>query len=65
MQQETRRRAYAYVRPWTWKHEDRTETPGVGIFRGRDLIAHLTPDEARTMADQLHDQADRTEQETN
>lgn len=59
------RRTYAYVRKWTWKHKDDTETPGIGIFQGRNLIAHLTPDEARAMADQLHDLADLTEQEPN
>lgn len=59
------RRAYAYIRRWTWKHEDQTETAGAGIFRGRDLVAHLTPEEARAMADELHDLADRIEQELN
>lgn len=60
-----RQRACAYVRKWTWKHEDKTETAGVGIFRGRDLIAHLTYEEAIAWSNQLVDLAETLEQETN
>ncbi|MDQ0824308.1 hypothetical protein QFZ60_000481 [Arthrobacter sp. B2I5] len=54
-------RPKVYTRLWAWKDADRNETPGVGLFRGQDLQAHLTPGEARTLADKLHDLADRAE----
>jgi hypothetical protein len=34
---------------------------GIGLFRGPDLQAHLTPDEARMMADSLQEMADQVE----
>lgn len=52
-------RPFAQVRNWTWKHQDRSETPGIGIFHGNRIQIHLTPAEARAMADRLHDMADR------
>ena len=33
-------------------------TPGIGLMRGEIIHAHLTPVEARTLADRLHDLAD-------
>lgn len=53
------RRPYATVRAWPWKSPGAPDVPGIGIFHGRKLQAHLTPTEARTMADLLHDLADR------
>ncbi|MEV8148742.1 hypothetical protein AB0O52_11445 [Arthrobacter sp. NPDC080073] len=52
------------VRWWVWKDRERNETPGIGLFRGQDLQAHMTPEEARTMADTLHDMADHIEAAT-
>ncbi|BCW76262.1 hypothetical protein [Arthrobacter sp. NicSoilB11] len=46
---------------WEWKDQNGTGTRGVGLFRGADLKAHLTPAQARTLADKLHDMADRIE----
>jgi len=54
-------RPFAKVRMWTWKHQDRSETPGIGIFHGNRIQIHLTPTEARDMADKLHDMADHIE----
>jgi hypothetical protein len=51
-------RPFATLRKWIWKDGDRTQIPGIGIFHGDRLRAHLTPDEARKMADNLHDMAD-------
>lgn len=49
------------ARKWTWK-EARNETPGIGLMTwAGHLKAHLTPDEARTLADTLHDLADQLE----
>lgn len=53
------RRPTINARYWTWKDRDQNETPGVGLFSGSFLKAHLTPTEARALADQLHDMADR------
>ena len=52
---------YLKPRPWLWKHPNGSTTAGIGLFRGADLKAHLTPDQARAMADNLHDMADRIE----
>lgn len=54
-------RPKVYARAWAWKDASRNETPGVALFRGNALQAHLTPTEARTLADTLHDMADRIE----
>jgi hypothetical protein len=53
------RRPYVKVRGWEWRGAGGTKTPGVGILRGQALVAHLTPAEARHMADRLHDMADQ------
>lgn len=51
------------VRPRVWKNGDGTELPGVAIYGGAGLQAHLTPNQARAMADRLHDLADQLEKE--
>ena len=40
------------------EHPDGGAVPGVMIFRDRLPVLTLTPDQARTLADQLHDAAD-------
>jgi hypothetical protein len=57
----TRKRPFVRLQTWQWRDADGTTTAGVGIFRGNELKAHLTSVEARKMADQLHDIADRLE----
>lgn len=52
-------RPYLKPRNWAWKAPDGTGTPGVGLFHGQYLKAHLTPTEARKLADKLHDMADQ------
>lgn len=48
------------VRNWIWKDKARNETPGIGLLTwAGQLKAHLTPDEARALADKLHDMADQ------
>lgn len=56
-------RPHAQIRAWTWMDGD-AKTPGVGIFHGRNLMAHLSPEDARTAADIIHDICDRLEQDT-
>lgn len=46
------------ARQWTWKDRDGSQTPGVGIIGRRGLVGHLTPTEARTLADRIHDLLD-------
>lgn len=58
-------RPYLIIRPWGWRAEDGTNIPGIGLMYGTKVRAHLTPKEAREMADKLHDLADQTEQENN
>lgn len=43
---------------------DGSRTPGIGLYRGRTVVAHATPSEAREMADLLHDMADQLEART-
>lgn len=50
------------VRPYVWKALDETETQGIGILSQGRAVAHYTAAEARTMADRLHDLADKLEQ---
>lgn len=45
-------------RPYAWKAKDRSETPGIALWGKNGLTAHLTPLEARILADRLHDLAD-------
>lgn len=50
------------VRPWVWRMPGEPDRPGLGLFRGARFLLHLTHDQARTLADQLHDHADDFEQ---
>ncbi|NVM94762.1 hypothetical protein [Arthrobacter wenxiniae] len=54
-------RPRARARCWAWRYPDGTELPGIGLFTNNILQAHLTPAQARTMADRLHDLADQIE----
>lgn len=42
------------VRQWAWRTGD-YETPGIGLFYDRRLVAHLTPDEALDLANNIVD----------
>ncbi|WP_426986546.1 hypothetical protein [Pseudarthrobacter sp. Y6] len=52
------RRPKLSARPYVWKSKDGSGTPGVGLFQGGAVKAHLTPNEARTLADRIHDLTD-------
>lgn len=60
---DTMSRPYLNVRRWEWRDQDGNATPGIGLWRGKSLKAHLTPDEARQLADTLHDHADQLTEE--
>lgn len=50
-------RPHIRARKYVWKDKAGNETPGISLW-GRNLAAHLTYDEARCLADKLHDLAD-------
>lgn len=52
------------ARRWIWKDADGTHTPGIGLVHGTSVKAHLTPGEARALADRLHDLADTAERQS-
>lgn len=53
------KRPFLKVRYWTWKAVDQTDVRGIGLMYGDQLRAHLAPAEARSLADRLHDMADK------
>lgn len=55
----TQKRPYVTPRAWVWHQGDDLRIPGIGLMRGPDIRAHLTPTEARKLADRLHDLADK------
>ncbi|QHK18818.1 hypothetical protein GU243_02420 [Pseudarthrobacter psychrotolerans] len=58
------KRPWLLAKPVTWKARDQIRIPGIGLFRRDAMQAHLTPDEARALADRLHDMADRVDSAT-
>lgn len=60
----TATRPYVKPRAYTWKAEDRTQTPGIALMHCGKIRAHLTAAEAYDLANRLVDMADTlTEQE--
>ncbi|WP_425456047.1 DUF6907 domain-containing protein [Arthrobacter echini] len=55
-------RPYLYPKLWEWRDQQGNCTPGISLNYGKTLRAHMTPDEARAFADQLHDLADQLEE---
>ena len=51
-------RPYAKARKWGWNDSDGTHTPGIGIFHGQNVLAHLDYNQARKFADRIHDLCD-------
>ncbi|ALG29712.1 hypothetical protein AOZ07_12460 [Glutamicibacter halophytocola] len=56
-----RPQAKLHKRPWLFK--DGTSTPGIALMHRHKVLAHMTPAEARAIADKLHDYADQLEQD--
>lgn len=54
---------YVSVRPWVRRTPGEPDVPGLGVFRLARMVIHLTHDEARTLADQLHDSVDQVDKE--
>lgn len=57
-------RPFATTRVYTWIDSDGSRSPGVAIMHGQKILAHMTTDEARAMADKFHDLADKLESES-
>lgn len=51
-------RPYVTIKPYTWKDGTGPGTPGVALMQGRTVRAHLTTEEARTLADRLTELTD-------
>lgn len=62
MKNDHRRRPYAKVYPYTWMHGDQP-TAGIVFRNGFRPFLHVTPEEARQLADKLHDMADTLDTE--
>ncbi|MER8025338.1 hypothetical protein [Glutamicibacter protophormiae] len=52
----------AEIRDWITK--DKQRIPGIRLMGATGIAAHLTADEARTLADTLHDLSDALDQAT-
>lgn len=50
---------FSHVRLNNWTNEDHTKTLGIAVHKGADVVAHLTPDEAIQLSNQLVDLAER------
>ena len=50
---------FSHARINTWTNEDLTQTAGISIHKGADVVAHLTPDEAIELSNKLVDLAER------
>lgn len=51
------------VTRYIWLDPDRHGLRGIALRRGNHILAHYTADEARHLADTLHDLADQLDQE--
>lgn len=58
-----RPQAKLHKRPWLFK--DGTSTPGIALMHRHKVLAHMTPAEARAIADKLHDIVDQLEKDEN
>ena len=58
-----RPQAKLFKRPWLDK--DGTRTPGIALMHGAKVIGHMTPAEARSIAEQLLRYADQLEKDEN
>ena len=49
------------VRKRTWVDLDGSRTPGVAIMHAGKVLAHMSPEEARAIADRFNQLADQVE----
>lgn len=52
------------IRKRTWVDLDGSRTPGIAIMHAGKVLAHMSREEARAIADQIHDLADQLEHTT-
>jgi hypothetical protein len=55
-----KRPAIGRVRRWTWLNGEQ-RTPGVSLWKGGKLIAHMTPSEAYQLANKIVDETEKIE----
>lgn len=51
-------RPKATIRKRTWVDLNGTRTPGIAIMHAGKVLAHMSAEEARAIADKIHDLAD-------
>lgn len=56
----TRRPRLSRVKPWTWLN-GKQRTPGVSLWKGNRLVAHLTASEAYELANKIVDETEKIE----
>lgn len=56
-------RPSAHAKKYNWLTPSGETIPGIAIMHRHKVLAHMTPEEAKAMADKLHDYADHIEQE--
>ena len=58
-------RPSVHAKKYNWQTPQGETIPGIALMHRHKVLAHMTPEEARSMADKLHDMADRLEKEQN
>lgn len=61
MHQQYNDRPVPKARLYDWLEDNGVRVHGIGVTSRRTVIGHLTPAEARAMADRLHELANRSE----
>lgn len=57
------KRPKVHPQPVTWRAANKVRIPGIGLMRGANILAHLTPSECYALAIRLVDLADQLQAE--
>lgn len=57
-------RPTAKIRKYTWLDKDQSRTPGIAIMHAGKVLAHMSAEEAHSLAYKIHDLADQLEHTT-
>ena len=58
-------RPSAHAKKYNWQTPNGQTIPGIAIMHRHKVLAHMTPVEARAMADKLREYADQLEKDEN
>lgn len=58
-------RPSASAKKYNWLTPNGETIPGIALMHRHKVLAHMTPAEARAIADKLHDYADQLEKDEN